>query len=102
MNHADGSSCRCSSRTLFPGCSGPVSAPDSESTATTEPVLVAPTGEVPYDQPVTVQVRDGTLESVTVTAVEGEELGGTLTEDASTWTSAAPPLPRPDTGSRRR
>ena len=78
---------------VLTGCSGPVSDPDSEPTATTEPVLVAPTGKVPYDQPVTVQVRDGTLESVTVTAVEGEELGGTLTEDASTWTSAAPPLP---------
>ena len=57
---------------------------------------------MPYDQPVTVQVRDGTLESVTVTAVDGEELGGTLTEDASTWTSAAPPLPETGYGSRRR
>ena len=86
---------------VLTGCSGPLSAPDSEPTATTEPVLVAPTATVPYDQPVTVQVRDGTLESVTVTAEDGEELGGTLAEDGSTWISAEPPLPGTGYGIKR-
>ena len=79
---------------LAAGCSAnSLGDAEPEPTATTEPVLVAPTATVPYDQPVTVQVRDGTLESVTVTAEDGEELGGTLAEDGSTWISAEPPLP---------
>ena len=32
---------------VLTGCSGPLSAPDSEPTATTEPVLVAPTERCP-------------------------------------------------------
>ena len=79
---------------LVAGCSAdPGSGPEPDPTATAEPVLVAPTGPVPYDQPVTLQVQDGTFESVTVTAEDGEELAGTVAEDGSSWVSAEPPLP---------
>lgn len=69
------------------------SAPEPDPTATTEPVLIAPTGPVPYDQPLTLRVRDGSFESVTVTAEDGEELDGTIADDTSIWVSANPPLP---------
>jgi len=73
------------------GTAGP--APEPEPTATAEPVLVGATGEVPYDQPVTLRVQDGTFESVAVIAEGGAELSGAVDDDGSSWVSARPPLP---------
>jgi lipoprotein-anchoring transpeptidase ErfK/SrfK len=67
--------------------------PEPEPTATAEPVLVGSAGEVPYDEPVTLRVQDGTFESVAVTSDGGGDLAGTVAEDGSTWVSAMPPLP---------
>ncbi|HEY9378203.1 MAG TPA: Ig-like domain-containing protein [Jiangellaceae bacterium] len=76
------------------GCAADgTTAPEPEPTATAEPVLVGPTGEVAYDEPVTLRVQDGTFESVAVTADGGGELAGTVGEDKSTWVSAKTPLP---------
>jgi lipoprotein-anchoring transpeptidase ErfK/SrfK len=80
--------------TSLVGCSADgTTAPEPEPTATTKPVLLAPTGEVPFDQPVTVQVRDGTIDSVIVQAEEGEPIVGAVADDGSTWVSERPPLP---------
>jgi lipoprotein-anchoring transpeptidase ErfK/SrfK len=68
-------------------------APEPEPTATSGPVLVAPTGEVPYDEPVALAVQDGTLESVTVVADGGDALTGTVAGDGSSWVSTNPPVP---------
>jgi lipoprotein-anchoring transpeptidase ErfK/SrfK len=77
---------------LLVGCSAnSTTAP--EPTATTEPILSAPTGEVPYDEPVTLRVQDGTFDSVTVTADAGDALDGSIADDGSTWASATLPLP---------
>jgi lipoprotein-anchoring transpeptidase ErfK/SrfK len=79
---------------LLAGCAaGGKAEPEPEPTATAEPVLVSPTSEVPYDEPVTLRVQDGTFESVAVTAEGGVELPGVVGDDLSTWVSARPPLP---------
>jgi lipoprotein-anchoring transpeptidase ErfK/SrfK len=80
---------------LLVGCSadGRTTAPEQEPTATAVPVLVGPTAEVPYDEPVTLRVQDGIFESVAVTADGGVELPGAVADDESAWVSAKPPLP---------
>jgi lipoprotein-anchoring transpeptidase ErfK/SrfK len=77
---------------VLAGCSGAQIA-EPDPTATAEPVLVAPSGEVPYDEPVTLHVQDGTFDSVAVRTEDGEELAGAVGDDASTWVSATTPLP---------
>ena len=44
-----------------------------------EPVLIAPNGPVPYDQLLTLQVRNGTFKSVTLTYGVKNELNKTIT-----------------------
>jgi len=62
-------------------------------TATVDPQLVVPAGEVAFDQPVTLQVQDGTFESATVTPQAGEPLAGSVGDDGASWVSESPPLP---------
>jgi lipoprotein-anchoring transpeptidase ErfK/SrfK len=73
------------------GSDGILGGGEPSPTATAEPVLVVPTGEVAFDQPVSLEVQDGTFESASVTPEEGEPLAGSV--DGSTWVSATPPIP---------
>jgi lipoprotein-anchoring transpeptidase ErfK/SrfK len=66
---------------------------EPEPTATVAPELVVPVGEVPFDQPVTVEVQDGTIEAATVTSDGGEALDGEVADDGARWVSADLPLP---------
>ncbi|MBD0293210.1 MAG: L,D-transpeptidase family protein [Jiangellaceae bacterium] len=80
------------------GCAGGVEpgagdTPEPEPTATAHPVLIAPTGEVPFERPVTLRVEHGTLESVTVRTEDDKALDGTIAPDGASWTSAKAPLP---------
>ncbi len=66
---------------------------EPDPTATVAPQLVVPTGEAPFDQPVTLQVQDGTIEAATVTPEGGEALAGDVAADGSSWVSADLPVP---------
>jgi lipoprotein-anchoring transpeptidase ErfK/SrfK len=79
---------------LLVGCAvDRTTSPEPEPTATAEPALIAPTGEVPYDEPVTLRVRHGTFKAVEVVADDGGPLTGAPAGDGTTWVSATPPLP---------
>jgi lipoprotein-anchoring transpeptidase ErfK/SrfK len=73
--------------------SGGVGGAEPSPTATAEPALVVPTGEVAFDQPVSLQVQDGTFESAVVTPDTGEPLAGAVGEDGATWLSSSLPIP---------
>jgi lipoprotein-anchoring transpeptidase ErfK/SrfK len=66
---------------------------EPDPTATVAPELVAPVGEVPFDQPVTVEVQDGTIQEATVTSDGGEPLAGDVADDGTSWVSDDLPLP---------
>jgi lipoprotein-anchoring transpeptidase ErfK/SrfK len=75
--------------------SGSDAAPSEDETATSEPAapptLTAFDGDVAYDEPVTLQVNDGTIKSADVAADEGDALSGSVVDGA--WVSDDPPEP---------
>ncbi|MGH8823638.1 MAG: Ig-like domain-containing protein [Jiangellaceae bacterium] len=76
------------------GCTGGgLGIEEPDPTATIAPELVVPAGEAAFDQPVTVEVQDGTIEAATVTSDEGEPLSGDVADDGSSWVSSAVPVP---------
>lgn len=57
------------------------------------PRLIGIEAEVPFDEPVTLGVQKGTIDSVEVLPEGGEPLAGLVGDDGSTWSSNTPPEP---------
>ncbi|MGH8775921.1 MAG: Ig-like domain-containing protein [Jiangellaceae bacterium] len=81
--------------TLLAACgSGGGGAAAPEPAATAEPQLAVPTGEVAFDEPVTLEVQHGTIESATLSPDGGgTPLAGGVGADGASWVSTGLPLP---------
>lgn len=89
--------CNWASRTSQSASSGSATAGSSAPTGQSQPgplsISLAPANEaldVSPAEPVVVRAENGKVDSVSLTNPEGEEVGGALSEDGTTWTSAEP------------
>lgn len=64
---------------------------DAEPTQEAAPPTLVLAAEAPFDEPVTIEAENGSVQSADVIGEDGDTLDGT--SDGTSWTSAAPPLP---------
>jgi lipoprotein-anchoring transpeptidase ErfK/SrfK len=64
---------------------------DAEPTQEAAPPSLVLAPEAPFDEPVTVEAENGSVQSASVVGEAGDTLDGT--SDGTAWTSSAPPLP---------
>lgn len=79
----------CSGNSDDGGADGGEPAVDEPTQAPAPSLLLA--AEAPFDEPVTIEAENGSVESATVVAADGDPLDGTT--DGAAWISTAPPLP---------
>jgi lipoprotein-anchoring transpeptidase ErfK/SrfK len=79
--------------TSSPSTSGSTTAPSASASAAV-PTLATASALLPFDQPATFVVRDGTLQSATVTGhAHGTPLPGQVSADGKSWVSTGLPQP---------